>query len=73
MKDGMVGCSCLFSRRSLHTTLHLRGVQDTPLLCALWEGKEGFVTISFTVSRALTLIRSSVIPLGVFVGRGLKG
>lgn len=73
MKDGMVGCSCLFSRRSLHTTLHLRGVQDTPLLCALWEGREGFVTISFFVSRALTLIGSSVIPLGLFVGSGLKG
>ena len=70
MKDGMVGC-CLFSRRSLHTTLHLRGVLDTPLLCALWEGRERFVTIS--VSRALTLIGPSAIPLGVFVGSGLKG
>jgi len=72
VKDGMVGGSCLFSRRSLHTTLHVRGVQDTPLLCALWEGREGFVTISL-FWRALTLIGSSVIPLGVFVGSGLKG
>lgn len=66
MKYGMVGCS-LFSRRSLHTTLHLRGVQDTPL--SLWEGREGFVTISF-VSRALTLVL-----LGIFVGscRGATG
>ena len=72
MKYGMVGCSCLFSHRSLHTTLHLRGVQDTPL-CVV--GREGFVTISFFVSRALTLIGSSVILLGIFVGscRGATG
>jgi len=69
----MVGCSCLISRRLLHTTLHLRGVQDTPLLCALWEEREGFVAVSFFVSRALILIGLSVIPLGVFVSSGLKG
>ena len=68
MKDGMIGCSCLFSRRSLHTTLHFRGVQDTPL-CVV--GREGFVT--FFVSRALTLIGSSMILLGIFVGSCLKG
>lgn len=66
----MVGCSCLFSRQSLHTTLHLRGVQDTPLLCALWEGREGFVSLCFAGSNIDRVICDSA---RLIVGSGLKG